>query len=321
MKDARLLFCLLFSLSFLLACQTEPTSQKQALVLQRGAVARSLSGQPLYPLDESPEVHQVKLKELETARANYLADSLNLENILWYARRLGYLYQYPEAIRVYSYGMQVHPEAAEIYRHRGHRYLSTRQFDEAIQDLERAAIYLQGAPIIVEPDGIPNKLNKPLSTLQFNVWYHNGLAYYLKHDFENAARQFETCLNFCKNPDLLVANCDWLYMTYRRLGEKDKAQKLLRRIKEDMEIVENEAYHKRLLMYKGLIEPEELLDLSNTDEAHQLDIVTQGYGVGNWYLYNNRPDKAREIFEAILKTNYWPAFGYIAAEAELYPYQ
>lgn len=71
-------------------------------------------------------------------------------------------------------------------------------------------------------------------------------------------------------------------------------------------------------MYKGLIDPTELLDLDNDSEESQLDIVTQGYGVGNWYLYNGEKEKAYEIFDKIVKCKYWPAFGYIAAEAELF---
>ena len=48
-----------------------------------------------------------------------------------------------------------------------------------------------------------------------------------------------------------------------------------------------------------------------------LDLATQGYGVGNWYLYNGEEDEARRIFEHVLSGDYWAAFGYIAAEAEL----
>ena len=58
---------------------------------------------------------------------------------------------------------------------------------------------------------------------------------------------------------------------------------MLAGIVEDMEILENEAYHKRLLMYKGFQKPESLLDPADLTD---LDLETQGYGVANWYLYN-----------------------------------
>ena len=102
-------------------------------------------------------------------------------------------------------------------------------------------------------------------------------------------------------------------MTYRRLGRDEDAAKVLEDIKEDMDVIENFAYHKRLLMYKGLVDPEELLD-PNADE---LDLATQGYGVANFYFVNGDADKAREILDKVLEGKYWSAFGYIAAEADV----
>ena len=57
-----------------------------------------------------------------------------------------------------------------------------------------------------------------------------------------------------------VATSDWLWMTLMRLGRKDDAAKVLERITPKMEILENGAYHRRLLMYKGAEKPEALLD-------------------------------------------------------------
>ena len=48
-----------------------------------------------------------------------------------------------------------------------------------------------------------------------------------------------------------------------------------------------------------------------------MSFATQGYGVGNWYLYNGKLDQAKTVFRRVLAGSYWPAFGYIAAEADL----
>ena len=40
-------------------------------------------------------------------------------------------------------------------------------------------------------------------------------------------------------------------------------------------------------------------------------------GVGNWHLYNGRRDEAVSAFRQVLTSDQWPAFGYIAAEADL----
>lgn len=288
-----------------------------ATAVDTSAQAISFSGQPLFPPPEAPESQKKKDSLLLIAKENYQTDPMQLEHIIWYGRRLAYLSRYKEAIKVYTKGLESFPNAPELYRHRGHRYISTRQLDKALADFKKAAELVADRPIEIEPDGIPNKLNKPLSTLQFNIWYHWGLALYLKGDFKEAAQIYEQCLGYSTNPDLLCATSDWLYMTYRRLGEDEKAEKVLRPINPKMEIIENQSYFNRLMMYKGKKMPEELLDLNNTNPDRQLDVVTQGYGVGNWFLYNGQKEKAVEIFEKMIKTNYWSAFGYIAAEADL----
>ena len=83
-----------------------------------------------------------------------------------------------------------------------------------------------------------------------------------------------------------------------------------------MDIIENTAYLRRLLMYKGELEADALLAVEEGADA-DLTFATQGYGVGNWYLYNGQPEKAREIFEQVVASDYWAAFGYLAAEADL----
>jgi hypothetical protein len=80
-----------------------------------------------------------------------------------------------------------------------------------------------------------------------------------------------------------------------------------------MDIVENRVYLNRLLMYKGVRTPEELLRTGG-DPITQ---ATYGYAVGNWYLYNGQPAQAKEAFQRVVRTPQWAAFGFIAAEAEL----
>jgi hypothetical protein len=103
-------------------------------------------------------------------------------------------------------------------------------------------------------------------------------------------------------------------MTLRRLGREAEAKQALEPIREQMDILENQAYHARLLMYKNLRTPESVLNLNTADDVQ---IATQGYGVGNWYLVNGDKQKAREIFDRVVAGKAWAAFGYIAAEADL----
>ena len=278
------------------------------------AEATSLFGKPLYPMELSAERKAELETNLAEAQASYDADPDTAENIIWLGRRLGYLGRYQDAIDVFSKGIELHPESFKLYRHRGHRYISVRDFDRAVSDLAKAAELTEGVPDAVEEDGAPNAQGIPRSTSHSNIWYDLAFAYYLQGDFEKATSAWETCMEFSRvNDDMLVATADWQYMTYRRLGRDEDAAKVLEDIKEDMDVIENFSYRKRLLMYKGLVDPEELLDPG----ADDLDLATQGYGVANFYFVNGEVDKAREILDKVLEGTYWSAFGYIAAEADV----
>jgi len=283
------------------------------LAAGRKAAATSLLGTPLLA-PEIPEATRQRLEEnLAKATADFVKDPDAPDAIIWLGRRLAYLGRFQEAIDVFSRGIEKHPKDFRLLRHRGHRYITTRQIDKAIADLTRAARLIAGVPDQVEPDGDPNPRNIPTSTSHFNIYYHLGLAHYLKADFASALAAYRECMKFSTgNNDSLTATSDWLYMTLRRLGRNDEAAKLLEPIHKDMEIVENHVYLNRLLMYKGERSPEELLRAG----GDAVGLATYGYGVANWYLYGGQPDKAHQIFRKILTTPQWAAFGFIAAEAE-----
>ncbi|MBK5277518.1 MAG: tetratricopeptide repeat protein [Bacteroidia bacterium] len=239
------------------------------------------------------------------------------ENYIWLGRRTAYLTRYNEAIKIFTDGIAKFPYSYKLYRHRGHRYISQRKFDEAIADFEKAVDLMKDAPIEIEPDGLPNKLNQPLSSVQFNIWYHLALAHYLKGEFDHAEKAYLECLKVSNNDDLITATVDWLYMTYRRNEKPEEAKKLLEKITDSMVIIENDSYFKRLAMYKGRLPVDSVLavNASNTDIA--LSLATQGYGVGNWYLYQKDTTNAIQVFERVVAGKHFSAFGFIAAEAEL----
>lgn len=257
------------------------------------------------------------LENYETAKKNFQANP-DETNTIWLGRRTAYLGKYEEAIDIYTRGMEKFPKSYKLYRHRGHRYISTRQFDKAVTDFKKAAELVKGQPLETEPDGMPNAANIPVSNTQFNIFYHLGLAYYLIGDYEQAASAYRECLKWCNNEDTLVATSHWLYMTYRRTGNKTVAERVLVPIREKMKIIEDQDYHELLLMYKGLKTPESVLNpKKQTGTDPTLANATRGYGVGNWYYYNGQKEKAKTIFEKVLKGKSRAAFGYIAAEADM----
>jgi len=285
----------------------EPTGPPQPVE------AISLMGDSLRRPALPPEALARMEAQLDSAKAAYLADSTSADGLIWVGRRLAYLGRYREAIGIFSYGVTAHPDDPRIYRHRGHRYITTRQLDLAIADFEHAAELVRGTPDVIEPDGQPNARNIPTSTLQSNIFYHLGLAYYLKGDLERALAAYREDLAVSTNPDMLVASSYWTYMTLQRLGHSEAADSLLLPISADMDIIENTAYHNLLLLFKGELEPEALTDGDGDD----LRDATTSYGLGVWHLINGRQAEAMETFRRIVATGPWNSFGYIAAEAEL----
>jgi tetratricopeptide (TPR) repeat protein len=234
--------------------------------------------------------------EVAAAQKKLAADPQNVELLIALGRAQAAVWRYQDALASYTRGIASAPNNALLYRHRGHRYISTRQFDKAIADMEKAA---------------------KLKTDDFDIWYHLGLAYYLKGKFDKAAKAYESCKTVAEKEakdDSIIAVSDWLYMTYRRLGKVAEAAKVLDRITPQMQVKENKSYFDRLLFYQGLKKEEELI---NVEKATDLEIATVGYGLGNWHLYNGNRAKAEEYFRRIVAGKYWPAFGFIAAEAEL----
>ena len=276
--------------------------------------ATSLLGKPLYS-SEPTGTALVRLEaNLAEARSAYDKAPGDADALIWLGRRTAYLGRYREAIDIFTRGIEQHPSDARMYRHRGHRYITVRELDRAIADFTKAAALIAGKPDVVEPDGQPNARNIPTSTLNTNIYYHLGLAHYLSGNFAQAADAYRQCLTFSKNPDMLSATTHWQYMTLRRLDRKAEADALLTPITPTMEIIENASYHKLLLMYKGTATPESL-----RTEGPGLDAVTIGYGLANWHLYNGRRDQAVTLLRQIVENSadQWPAFGYIAAEADL----
>ena len=279
--------------------------------------ATSLLGEPLYRPVPADAARQRMEAQLADAKRAFDHTPGNADSLIWLGRRTAYLGRFNDAIAIYTGGMAKHPTDARMYRHRGHRYLSTRRLDLAIADFKKAYDLTKGTPDQVEPDGQPNARNVPTSTLQGNIRYHLGLAYYLTGQFEKALPLYREDVAASKgNPDMLVATSHWLYMTLRRLGRDDEAAKVLTPITREMDVIENGSYHRLLLLYKGELASADLLRTFGADGG--LDDVTTAYGVGNWHLYNGRRAEAEAMFLRILSAKtQWAAFGYLNAEAEM----
>lgn len=262
-------------------------------------------------LEHATELARTRLREQPTSE----------DAFVWLGRRLAYQGAYYEAIGVFSKGLAVHPDSARLRRHRGHRYITVREFEAAVQDLEVARDLASGQPDVIEEDGAPNAAGIPRSTLRGNIHYHLGLAYYLLGQYDAACREYRQGLELAQNDDTLVSTGWWLYLASRRRaqgggapqGAKQRSSDgVLQALRPEMEILENTAYHRLLLMARGDLAPDEVLP----SDLGSIQGLTLGYGVAAYDSLQGRPVASRTVIRRVLQSPWWSAFGYIAAEAD-----
>jgi tetratricopeptide (TPR) repeat protein len=228
---------------------------------------------------------------IRSARTALAADPKNITRIIDLGVAESGARQFREAIATFTRGLAIEPNNALLLRWRGHRYLSVREFDRAFADLTR------GAAI----DG----------TI-YGIWYHLGVVNYVRGDFPAAAASFAKAQPIAPDAGELAGSTDWLWMSLSRAGRGAQAKAMLDR-RPDNQPIDN-AYARRLQLYRGEIGPEAVVTAADTDDVQ---VATLAYGLGNWYLIRGDKAQARTWFERSVQSGGWPAFGFIASEAEL----
>ena len=286
----------------LISCSFNQKTNNDHLLLQTTETITLLGDTLISPVIKEGE----SLDEFKSAQKIYFNNEDNSESLIWYGRRAAYLGYYQKSIDLYSEGIKKYPEDARFYRHRGHRYISTRQYDKAIKDFRKAIRLIDEKVDQIEPDGLPNKKNIPLTTLNGNIWYHIGLAYYLTNDMNNALKAFSNRSVSHKYDDNIVSSAHWLYMINRRLGDIEGADRIIDKVNSEMDIIENMSYHQSCLFYKGELKESEII----------IDDVAL-YSLANWYMYQkNDTINAKKYYQKLLKNGNPYSFAFIAGESD-----
>lgn len=225
------------------------------------------------------------------AEAALSADPRNIERIIQLGVAQSGARQFREAIQTFTRGLEIAPENALLYRWRGHRHLSVREFDQAMADFTRGA---------------------RLDSTIYGIWYHLGIVRYARGDFNGAADAFTRALPRAPDAGELAGSVDWLWMSLSRAGRTAAARALLQRRPDSLTVAN--AYARRLQLYRGEISPEQVLTPADSSDVN---IATLAYGVGNWYLLQGDTARARSWFERSVQSGGWPAFGFIISEVEL----
>jgi len=231
---------------------------------------------------------------ITNARAALAADPRNVARIIDLGVAQSGARQFREAIATFTRGLEIDPNNALLLRWRGHRYLSVREFDRAYADLMRGGT---------------------IDASIYGIWYHLGIVQYVRGDFATAAASFARAQPIAPDPGELAGSTDWLWMSLNRAGRGAEAQAMLDRKPESRLPPIDNAYTRRLKLYRGEIEPDKVITAADTDEVQ---IATLAYGLGNWYLIKGDKAQARASFErSVQASGGWPGFGFILSEVEL----
>ena len=225
------------------------------------------------------------------AESALVADPRNIDRIILVGVAQSGARQFREAIATFNRGLTIEPNNAVLLRWRGHRYLSVREFDRALDDLTRGS---------------------RLDSTIYGIWYHLGIVRFARTDFGGAVDAFTRAQRMAPDSGELAGSTDWLWMSLMRAGRAAEAQAMLARRPDS--VAAGNAYTRRLKLYRGEIQPAEVMTPADTAD---IQVATLSYGVGNWYLLHGDTTRAREWFRRSVQSGGWPAFGFIMSEIEL----
>jgi predicted alpha/beta superfamily hydrolase len=151
-----------------------------------------------------------------------------------------------------------------------------------------------------------------LDSTNYGILYHLGVLRYVRGDFAGAADAFARAQRRAPDPGELAGATDWRWMSLARAGRRAEADAMLRARPDSLPTTV--AYRQRLRLYRGEIAPDSVLTAADTSDVA---VATLSYGVGNWYLVQGDRARARAWLERAVASGGWPAFGFIAAEADL----
>ena len=307
----------LVSLAVLAGCAndaTEPvtTAEDSARVEAKTPVpveATSFLGEPLLQKEATPE----RAQAADDALAKLTSDvELSEDDYIQMGLTIAAAGRYKDAIIAYSQGIEENPDSYKLRRYRAHRYITTRQLEKAREDLEQAGalVTAQGASSVLEL-----KAGKPHGTYAHWINYHLGLYYYLGQDFESAAALFERCVESASDNDMLIGSVDWLYNSYLRSGKPEAADAVLDLVASDIVADETYPYYKRVMIYKGVLAQEDVIDLYTPGTWNGRD-ATVAYALASGMIASGHTAEAEDILSNILDTSYWPIWAYVTAEAD-----
>lgn len=239
---------------------------------------------------------------LEEANEQLSIDPTDAE--AWLSKGLYYLEKedYKACQHAFSMGLIYEPFHPMLRFFRGRKYTS-------ICDYKMAAAELT--------------LTSRLIPEYWKVWYYLGTSLILDGDLEGCRKAQKQAIKVVLkyNSGCLSAPIFFYWVSSMRLGKVDEAQEMLDKyVNEDMDNEAHIDYLERVLLLKGLREPERFLKADWLKNHGKGDVYEVGmkYGLAQYYYYNNKKEEAKKLLEEVIKyTEYNTNFAYKLAKQEL----
>lgn len=235
------------------------------------------------------------------AKSKVEEDPTNPDLWIKYGRALRRQSMHREAIEAYSLGLTYDPFNPLLYRHKGHSYINIGEFAMS------AGIF---------------ELALRLDPTDWDLWYHQGVAYYLNENYKLAIESMTKALEIAyleDNFDDIVACKDWLWLSYTQVGKIEDAEEIVSDIKEGGETDYSDGYYQRVLCYNGTYSPEEVMSVAKSQEDDHM-YVTYAYGISRYYFVKGEEEKSYEVLKEINKrlSTAWAGFAGHAGRRDFY---
>ena len=273
-------------------------------------ITRSFEGKPLFAPDLGSRPVTWLQAEVDAALAKWRLDPSEISAV-WVGRRLAFRYLFPDAVKWFTDALGTYPNSYRLRRHLGHRLLTLREVDGAIEVLTEARELAQEHPNRLEPDGASGPSGEPRGTTHGNIDYHLAFAHYLRAEYDRAAELWRECLeHWARNDDARVAALHWLHTSLVRAGRTEDAAKVLAHSIDPADIIEKFAFFELVQLYRGDVDVEILL-------AREQRSASVDYGVARYLIAQGNVERGEALLDALSERPGWTAFGVLAAEADV----
>ena len=222
---------------------------------------------------------------------------------LWYQKGMALSYnekKYEEAVQAFTTGLIYNPFHAGLRLQRGRKYTTLDDYRTATAEI---------------------MLSTRLDPENWDAWYYLGTALYLDGEYAECMKAEKRAMEVMRAHGVEELPCamSWYWEAAMKLGKKEEADKILELVYEGIPCG-NQDYVERLLLQKGLRDPETFLDPANNKdpERPELYYMTTAFGLSDYYTYRGEMEKSNELLKKIAAMDcYHEAFVYKQTKQEM----